>query len=177
MYQIDELGCDALAFDMIAQATGGVMSITGEHNGPPLKPGATLGDTGTGMLLAISILAALYRRRGTGQGERIEVAMQDAMLQYIRVALSTQATYGMAAKRNGAKVLSGFAVPSGIYPCMPGGPNDYLYVYTSRTNPAHWRRLLEVIGRKDLIGDPRFDTGEARQEREPEIDEMIAAWT
>src|ERR1700719_2620594 len=166
-----------LAFDMIAQATGGIMSITGEPNGPPLKPGVTLGDTGTGMLLAISILAALYRRRGTGQGERIEVAMQDAMLQYIRVALSTQATYGTAAKRNGAKVLSGFAVPSGIYPCKPGGPNDYLYVYTSRTNPSHWRRLLEVIGRKDLIGDPRFETGVARQEREPEIDEMIAAWT
>ena len=166
-----------LAFDMIAQATGGVMSITGERDGPPLKPGVTLGDTGTGMLLAISILAALYRRRGTGQGERIEIAMQDAMLQYIRVALSTQATYGAAAQRNGAKVLSGFAVPSGIYPCKPGGPNDYLYVYTSRTNPAHWRRLLEVIGREDLIGDPRFDTGVARQEREPEIDEMIAAWT
>ena len=147
-----------LAFDMIAQATGGIMSITGEHDGPPLKPGATLGDTGTGMLLAISILAALYRRRDTGQGERIEIAMQDAMLQYIRVALSTQATYGVAAKRNGAKVLTGFAVPSGIYACKPGGPNDYLYVYTSRTNPAHWRRLLEVIGRKDLIGDPRFDT-------------------
>ena len=90
-----------LAFDMIAQATGGVMSITGEPDGPPLKPGATLGDTGTGMLLAISILAALYRRRDTGQGERIEIAMQDAMLHYIRVALSNQATYGVAAKRNG----------------------------------------------------------------------------
>ena len=87
-----------LAFDMIAQATGGVMSITGERDGPPLKPGVTLGDTGTGMLLAISILAALYRRRGTGQGERIEIAMQDAMLQYIRVALSTQATHGVAAQ-------------------------------------------------------------------------------
>ena len=166
---------NALAFDMIAQATGGVMSITGEHNGPPLKPGVTLGDTGTGMLLAISILAALYRRHGTGQGERIEVAMQDAMLQYIRVA--PPPTYGTAAKRNGAKVLSGFAVPSGIYPCKPFGPNDYLYVYTSRTNPAHWRRLLEVIGRKDLIGDPSYDTGTARQQREPEIDEMITAWT
>src|SRR5262247_1756945 len=96
-----------LAFDMIAQATGGVMSITGEPDGPPLKPGATLGDTGTGMLLAISILAALYRRRDTGQGERIEIAMQDAMLQYIRVALSNQATYGVAAQRNGSKVISG----------------------------------------------------------------------
>jgi crotonobetainyl-CoA:carnitine CoA-transferase CaiB-like acyl-CoA transferase len=166
-----------LAFDMIAQATGGVMSITGEHDGPPLKPGVTLGDTGTGMLLAISILAALYRRRETGEGHRIEIAMQDAMLQYIRVALSTQATYGVAARRNGAKVLSGFAVPSGTYPCKPGGKNDYVYVYTSRTNPAHWRRLLEVIGRKDLIGDARFDTGVARQEREPEVDEMITAWS
>jgi formyl-CoA transferase len=166
-----------LAFDMIAQATGGVMSITGDLDGPPLKPGVTLGDTGTGMLLAISILAALYRRRATGQGEHIEIAMQDAMLQYIRVALSTQATRGAAAQRNGSKVILGFNVPSGIYPCKPGGPNDYVYVYTSRTNPAHWRRLLEVIEREDLIGDPRFDTGVARQKHEPEIDEMISAWT
>jgi crotonobetainyl-CoA:carnitine CoA-transferase CaiB-like acyl-CoA transferase len=166
-----------LAFDMIAQATGGVMSITGEPDGPPLKPGVTLGDTGTGMLLAISILAALYRRRATGQGEHIEIAMQDAMLQYIRVALSSQATQGVAAKRNGAKILSGFAVPSGTYPCKPCGRNDYVYVYTSRTNPLHWRRLLEVIGRKDLIGDPRFDTAVARLEHERDVDDMISAWT
>jgi formyl-CoA transferase len=166
-----------LAFDMIAQATGGVMSITGDADGPPLKPGVTLGDTGTGMLLAISILAALYRRRATGQGEHIEIAMQDAMLQYIRVALSSQATQGVAAKRNGAKILSGFAVPSGTFPCKPGGPNDYVYIYTSRTNPSHWQRLLEVIGRKDLAGDPRFDTAVARLEREHDVDEMISAWT
>ena len=68
-------------------------------------------------------------------------------------------------------------MPSGIYPCKPGGPNDYLYVYTSRTNPVHWRRLLEVIGRKDLIGDPRFDTAAARLKHELEVDAMIAAWT
>src|SRR5690348_6262704 len=166
-----------LAFDMIAQATGGVMSITGDPDGPPLKPGVTLGDTGTGMLLAISILGALYRRRETGQGEHIEIAMQDAMLQYIRVALSSQATQGAAAKRNGAKILSGFAVPSGTYPCKPGGTNDYVYVYTSRTNPAHWQRLLEVIGRKDLAGDPRFDTGAARLNHEREVDDMISGWT
>jgi formyl-CoA transferase len=73
--------------------------------------------------------------------------------------------------------LSGFAVPSGTYPCKPGGPNDYVYVYTSRTNPQHWRHLLEVIGRKDLIGDARFDTAAARLGHEREVDDMISAWT
>src|SRR5258707_10929901 len=102
---------------MDAPGAGGAKRIPGERDGPPLKPGATLGDTGTGMLLAISILAALYRRRDTGQGQHIEIAMQDAMLQYIRVALSNQATYGVAAKRNGSKVIARLAGPSGIYPC------------------------------------------------------------
>ena len=166
-----------LAFDMIAQASGGVMSITGERDGPPVKPGSTLGDTGTGMLLAISILGALYRRKSTGQGERVELAMQDAMLQYIRVAFAATATTGQPAQRAGSKLLSGKVAPSGVYPCKPGGPNDYVYVYTSRANPAHWRRLLEVIGRADLIGDPRFETVAARAEHEAEVDEIVAAWT
>ena len=69
-----------LAFDMIAQAVGGLMSITGEEDGPPCKPGATIGDTGTGMLMAVSILGAYVRRLRTGQGEHLQVAMQDAIL-------------------------------------------------------------------------------------------------
>ncbi len=166
-----------LAFDMIAQATGGVMSITGERDGPPAKPGTTLGDTGTGMLLAVSILAALYRRRDTGVGERIELAMQDAMLHYIRVAFAAQAASGRVVERNGAKVISGGSVPSGIYPCKGGGPNDYVYVYTSRANPAHWHALLRVIGRADLIGDPRLESGQSRLAHEHEVDGMIAEWS
>ena len=66
-----------LAFDMIAQAAGGLMSITGEEDGPPCKPGATIGDTGTGMLMAVSILGAYVRRLRTGQGEHLQLAMQD----------------------------------------------------------------------------------------------------
>ena len=166
-----------LAFDMIAQACGGVMSITGDPDGPPIKPGATLGDTGTGMLMAISILAALYRCRDTGKGERLSVAMQDAMLHYIRVAFSVTASSNAPAPRAGAKVLSGSNAPSGIYPCAPGGPNDYVYVYTSRANPAHWHRVLEVIGHPELIGDARFETTAARFENEAEVDEMISTWT
>jgi formyl-CoA transferase len=168
---------DNLAFDMIAQACGGVMSISGQADGPPVKPGATLGDTGTGMLLAISILAALYRRKGTGQGERLEIAMQDAMLHYIRVAFSVTLRSGEAAPRAGAKVLSAGNPPSGIFPCAPGGPNDYVYVYTSRANPAHWHRLCQMVGRPELIGNPLYETSAARIEREPEIDAMISAWT
>ncbi|HUJ76204.1 MAG TPA: CoA transferase [bacterium] len=166
-----------LAFDMIAQACGGVMSITGEADGPPLKPGTTLGDTGTGMLMAISILAALYRRKGTGQGERLDVAMQDAMLQYIRIAFSITARSGNPAPRCGSKVISGGNAPSGIFPCAPGGPNDYVYVYTSRANPSHWQRLLKVIGREDLLEDPRFATVSSRVQHEAEVDRMLTAWT
>lgn len=166
-----------LAFDMIAQACGGIMSVSGEPDGPPVKPGATLGDTGTGMLLAISVLGALYRRKGTGQGERLEIAMQDAMLHYIRVCFAAMAATGQPARRAGAKLASGSNPPSGIFPCKPGGANDYVYIYTSRANPAHWHRLLQIIGREDLIGDPRYETGLARTEREPEIDAMIADWT
>jgi len=166
-----------LAFDMIAQACGGTMSITGQPDGPPAKPGTTLGDTGTGMLMLISILAALYKRKETGQGVRLGVAMQDAMLHYIRNAFAVTTKTGKPARRAGAKTIEGGNPPSNIYPCAPGGPNDYVYVYTSRANPQHWPKLLEAIGRKDLIGDKRYETSMARAERESEVDAIISEWT
>jgi crotonobetainyl-CoA:carnitine CoA-transferase CaiB-like acyl-CoA transferase len=166
-----------LAFDMIAQATGGIMSISGERDGRPVKPGPTLGDTGTGMLLAISVLGALYEKQRTGKGQRLQLAMQDAMLQYIRLAFATQARTGEPVQRTGARSVSGGNSPCGIYPCKGGGPNDFVYVYTSRTNPEHWQRLLQVLGRGDLAGDSRYDTPSARNAREAEVDAIITAWT
>ena len=166
-----------LAFDMIAQACAGTMSITGQADGPPTKPGTTLGDSGTGMLMAISILAALYQRKETGKGVRLGVAMQDALLHYIRNAFGVTTKTGKPAPRAGAKLVGGGNPPGDIYPCAPGGPNDYVYIYTSRGNPTHWPKLLEAIGRTDLIGDKRYDTREARVEHEDEVDAIIAAWT
>jgi crotonobetainyl-CoA:carnitine CoA-transferase CaiB-like acyl-CoA transferase len=163
-----------LAFDMIAQACGGTMSITGEPDGPPIKPGPSLGDTGTGMTMAISILGALYGRRATGKGRRLQVAMQDAMLHYIRIAFQAQAASGQAARRNGSRSATAVA-PAGIFPCAPGGPNDWVYVFARQVD--HWHRLLKVLGREDLIGNQDYDTPKARGERIAEINAMVTDWT
>jgi crotonobetainyl-CoA:carnitine CoA-transferase CaiB-like acyl-CoA transferase len=166
-----------LAFDMIAQACGGTFSVTGDSDGPPTRPGITIGDTGTGMLMAITILGALYKRRETGTGHRLQVAMQDAMLHYMRVNFATQGRTGKAAQRGGSKVPGVTNAPMGLYPCAPGGTNDYVYIMTSRANPDHWDRLLKVIARDDLIGDSRYLTPGDRVERQTEVDEVITAWT
>ncbi len=168
----------SLAFDMIAQAAGGTISVTGDADRPPVKPGPSLGDTGTGMLMAISILGALYKRAKTGEGRRLQVAMQDAMIHYMRVPLSRTQGTGKAVPRDGTSRSSpGGLTPSALYPCKPGGPNDYVYVFCSRANPEHWQRLLKVMGREDLAGDARYDTQTARAERPAEVDAIIAAWT
>jgi crotonobetainyl-CoA:carnitine CoA-transferase CaiB-like acyl-CoA transferase len=166
-----------LAFDMIAQAAGGTISVTGEPDRPPVKPGLSFGDTGTGMLMAATILGALHERGRTGKGRRLQVAMQDAMLHYMRTCFATMARTGRAAPRNGAKSGGGNNAPSGLYPCAPGGPNDYVYITTSRANPEHWSRLMTLIGRAELIDDPRFATGSDRVAHEKELDAIIGAWT
>lgn len=166
-----------LAFDMIAQACGGTFSVTGDADGPPTRPGISLGDTGTGMTMAITILAALYKRRETGEGHRLQVAMQDAIMHYMRINFATQGLTGKAAQRGGSKVVGISNAPMGLYPCAPGGPNDYVYIMTSRANPEHWERLLKVVGREDLVGDGRYSTPMDRVQREAEVDAIIAAWT
>jgi len=166
-----------LALDTIGQASGGSMSVTGERGGRPLRPGPSIADTGSGMLLTIGIVSALYRAQRSGEGAHVEVAMQDAVMQYIRGAFAEHDRTGKAAPRAGTKSAAVINVPSDIYPCKPGGPNDYVYIYPHRNNPQHWRSLLEVIGRQDLIGDPRYDTPEARGRNEAEVDAIITEWT
>jgi formyl-CoA transferase len=166
----------SLAFDMIAQAAGGTISVTGEKGRRPVKPGLSLGDTGTGMTMAISILAALRKRDKTGQGFRLQVAMQDAMLHYMRTNFATQARTGKPVERNGASP-GGNNAPSGLYPCAPGGPNDWVYIMTSRANPEHWVRLCKAMDREDIIEDPRFRTPADRARNEEPLNEIIAEWT
>ena len=166
-----------LAFDMIAQAAGGPISVTGEPGRPPVKPGLSFGDTGTGMLMTATILGALIERNRTGQGRRLQIAMQDAMIHYMRTCFANMARTGKPAQRNGAKSGAGNNAPSGLYPSKGGGSNDYVYITTSRANPEHWSRLMKLIGREELINDPRFATGNDRVAHDKELDEIISVWT
>ncbi len=168
---------DYLAFDMIAQATGGAISITGEPDGRPIKPGPTIGDTGTGLHAAIGVLAALYQRQFTGEGQRIRLAMQECVINYGRISYAAQYLWGHAAPRMGNQSIMGTNSPSEVYPCKGGGANDYCYIYTSRANPQHWERLLKIMGREDLIGDPRFTSPQERFKNRHLVDEMLIEWT
>lgn len=166
------------AFDAIGQATGGTLSITGEPDGPPLHAGTNIADSGAGYHCAIGILAALYQRTVTGEGQRIEVAMQDVMINFNRSAWARQLMTGEEAPRVGNEMPMAPVAPCNVYPCKPGGKNDYVFIYTSRwPGSPQWRKLLEVIGRTDLADDPRFATPESRYEHRREIDEIISAWT
>ena len=166
-----------LSFDMIAQATGGAMSINGHPDGPPLRSGATIGDSGSGLHTALGIMAALYQRVTTGGGQRIEVVMQEVVPNLCRISYAAQALGGKPAIRNGNQSLLGSTSPSEAYPCKGGGPNDYCFIYSSRATNRHWERLLEFMGRDDLKGDPRYTTPEKRYENRASVDEMLSAWT
>src|SRR4029077_8931826 len=80
---------------------------------------------------------------------------------------------GKPAQRRGSKPSAGNNAPAGLYPCKGGGPNDYLYITTRRANPEHYSRLMKLIGREDLIEDPRFANGDARVANSDALDGVI----
>ena len=170
---------DFRCFDAVAQSMGGAVAITGTPDGPPLKPGPTFADTGTGIYLASGIIAALYQRHSTGRGQHVKVAMQEATLTFSRMALARQQVTGKAAERVGNASPSSSSAPSALYACHGGGANDYCFIYTARddiTGNQQWRALLKVIGRENLLEDARYATPVERFKRKDEVDEIIAPW-
>src|SRR5207249_9345428 len=138
-----------LCLGPVRQGGGGAVSQNGDPSGVPTKPGPTIGDTGTGLHAAIGVLAALHQRQRTGEGQRIEVTMQEAVVNYCRISFARQLLTGRPAERWGNQSQLGLTAPSNVYPCRPGGLNDYVFIYTTRAGNHHWERLLEVIGRPE----------------------------
>ena len=156
--------------DMVAQAAAGAFSITGEADGPPMMPGPTTGDSGTGVQAAMAILAAYIQRERTGKGQEIELSMQEAMIYYVRTRAYIGSAWGTrATARNGNR---GGLPPVNIYPCKPFGPNDYIYLMP--VNDGHWDGLCAGMDRPDLLVDPRFADMRSRIEHGDELFEEVS---
>ncbi|MGR6922396.1 formyl-CoA transferase [[Actinomadura] parvosata] len=173
------------AYEVIAQAMGGSMSTTGFEEGPPLATGAQIGDSGTGIHAVAGILAALYQRERSGRGQRVQVAMQHAVLNLCRVKLRDQQrlahgplreypnkTFGDEVPRSGN--ASGGGQPGWAVRCAPGGPNDYIYVIVQ---PVGWKPIASIIGRPELADDPEWATPEARLPKLDKMFQLIEEWT
>src|SRR6202162_4055196 len=160
------------SFEPIAQAMGGAMAVTGFPENPPTYVFPAIGDSGTGMHMAIGILAALQQRHGTGKGQHVEVSMQDAVVNLIRVSLRDHQRFGHPPPRTGNQL--GRTVPGTTYPCAPGGPNDYVYIFAQ---PQMWKPFLAAIGRPELADDPRFKMPDSLWENRAAFDAIVATWT
>jgi formyl-CoA transferase len=179
---------DCKVYENIAQCTGGAASTTGFDDGPPLVTGAQIGDSGTGVHLVAGILAALLQREKTGEGQRVTVAMQDAVINLCRVKLRDQqrlaagplheypqypnGVFGDSVPRAGN--ASGGGQPGWAVRTQGGGPNDYIYVIIQ---PVGWEPLMKLCGRPELITNPEWATPEARLPKLDECFAIIEKWT
>jgi formyl-CoA transferase len=177
-------------YENVAQCTGGGASTTGFDDGPPTVTGAQIGDSGTGVHLALGIVTALFQRERSGKGQRVICAMQDAVLNLCRVKLRDQqrlthgplkeypqypdGRFGEATPRSGN--ASGGGQPGWIVKCLgwEDDPNAYIYIITQA---AAFDGLARAIGRDDWIDDPDWNSPKARL---PKLDQMfneIERWT
>jgi formyl-CoA transferase len=182
---------DCKVYENVAQCAGGSASTTGFDDGPPLVTGAQIGDSGTGLHLALGIVAALYQRNTTNRGQRVLAAMQDGVLNLCRVKLRDQQRldrtgvleeypqypnghFGEAVPRAGN--ASGGGQPGWILKCKgwESDPNAYIYFITQA--PV-WKDICKVIGREEWLTDPRYSTPKGRLPHLTEIFDEIEKWT
>jgi formyl-CoA transferase len=158
-------------FDPLAQAAAGIFSVTGEEGGPPTQPGATLADSGTGSQMALAITAAYVQQQREGVGQLIDMSMQEATLTFMKTRPVTEWGSERPIRRRGS--VGG--APTGMYPCAPGGPDDYIYIHVATTRM--WDALCVAIGKPQLADDPRFANGRARVENAAALRTEIEEWT
>jgi formyl-CoA transferase len=181
---------DCKVYENVAQCTGGSASTTGELNGTPMVTGAQIGDSGTGLHLALGIVTALYQRNASGRGQRVSCAMQDGVLNLCRVKLRDQQRlahgplteypqypneeFGDAAPRAGN--ASGGGQPGWIVKCKgwETDPDAYIYVIAQA---AAFNGLAKVIGHEDWLEDPEWNTPAGRLPNLSEMFDEIEKWT
>jgi CoA:oxalate CoA-transferase len=157
-----------VSYDVVAQAMGGLMSVTGYAGGEPLKAGISLGDYMGGYNGAIAILAALYYRKISGEGQAIDISMQDGIWAMVFPDRANYFDTHIIPKRYGNKLSS--SAPFGAYNAKDG------YVVICTITDPQWQKVLQAMGREDLNGEQRYATRENRTNNMDEVDGLVQAW-
>jgi len=157
-----------VSYDVVAQAMGGLMSVTGYADGEPLKAGISLGDYMGGYNGVIAILAALYYRTVTGEGQAIDISMQDGIWAMVFPDRADYFDTRIVPKRIGNRLSS--SAPFGAYNARDG------YVVICTITDPQWQKVLQAMGREDLSGEPRYATRENRTKNMTEVDGLVQAW-
>jgi crotonobetainyl-CoA:carnitine CoA-transferase CaiB-like acyl-CoA transferase len=160
---------DRAGFGGIGEAMGGWRYIVGEPDRPPSRMGVSIGDTITATYGCMGVLAALHHRNRTGQGQVIDAALYESVLQVMEGLIPEYDHSGLIRERSGS-ILPGIA-PSNVYSCKDG---EYMI---GANKDSLWKRLAVAMGRPELGDDPRYATHLARGEHQTELDDLINAWT
>jgi CoA:oxalate CoA-transferase len=163
---------DLMAMDLTIQATSGMMSVTGFPDGPPMKCGAAVVDFMSGIHLYAAVMTALYERSVTGKGRLVEVAMEEAIFPSFASNLGMLYSQGGAPPPRTANKHGGLSVcPYNVYEAKDG------HIAINCVKEVHWQGLLKIMGREDLLDDPRFDSNKARVANMQETDDLVEAWS
>jgi len=157
-----------VSYDVVAQAMGGLMSVTGYPDGEPLKAGISLGDYMGGYNGVIAILAALYYRTVTGEGQAIDISMQDGIWAMVFPDRANYFDTLEVPKRFGNKLSS--SAPFGAYHASDG------YVVICTITDPQWQKVLQAMGREDLRDEQRYATRENRTQNMEEVDGLVQEW-
>jgi crotonobetainyl-CoA:carnitine CoA-transferase CaiB-like acyl-CoA transferase len=144
---------------------GGIMSVTGTADGPPVKVGVPAADMAGAVFTTQAILAALFARERTGRGQRVDVSLLDSLLAYQVVPLSMFLSGGETPKRLGS--AAPYAAPNEAYPTLDG------YIMVAAYTPERWPALCRVLDLPELATDPRFDTNQKRVEGRDSLSEVL----
>jgi CoA:oxalate CoA-transferase len=156
------------ALDVIVQGMGGVMSMTGEEGGPPVRPGVSYGDITAGLFTAIGILSALHERERSGRGQEVDVSMLDCQVAVLENAIVRHSITGESPRPIGTRHPS--ATPFQAFPTSDG----YIVVALSFGAEDQWSLLLATLGLPELVGDERFSTGPRRTARHAELEPLLS---
>jgi crotonobetainyl-CoA:carnitine CoA-transferase CaiB-like acyl-CoA transferase len=162
---------DNLAMDFTIQAASGIMSITGDPDGPPMKAGPTLVDFMGGIHLYAAVMTALFQRDRTGQGQLVEVAMQETVYPSLASSYDYYHRTGQQPPRAGNRQAGLSSAPYNAFPTRDG------WVAVHVVTEAHWQNLLRAMGRDDLLDDPRFRTNPDRTANMAETEALVSSWT